>query len=292
MPKPNLFVIGAQKSGTTSLHDFLASHPDIYMSEPKEPGFFTPEVGYYPTDRSWYLGLFDDAGSARIIGESSTHYSKRPTFEGVPERIDSAIDQPRFVYLMRDPVDRAISHYWHDVGKLHQHRPILAAIDADSAYVHYSDYAMQLEPYLERFGSDAMFTLTFESLVASPTAVLHELLVWLGVDPEAVPLTLPRSNVRPDDVQQLRGLGLLHRFARSAVWGTVAPLFPKAIRRAGRKLAVGPARVEDDEEKTARKRLRLLLAERTTRLEQLLDRTFPEWPSMADDRHGHDEDVE
>lgn len=277
MTLPDLFVIGAQKSGTTSLHAFLDGHPDIFMSEPKEPGFFTPEVGYYPTDEDWYRGLFEGAGGARVVGESSTHYAKLPTLPGVPERIGAMVDEPRFIYVMRDPVDRAISHYWHDVRKRHQHRSILDAVTEDSVYVQYSDYPMQLEAYLERYPPERIFTLTFEGLTRSPARVLPPLLEWLDVDPDAIPAVLPRENVRPDRMTRTRGRGRLHRFRHSRLWEAVAPLVPKSLRRAAARSAVEPVDVEAEDVDAARDRIRPVLAERVDLLRELLGRDFPEW---------------
>ncbi len=145
--KPNLFIIGAQKCGTTSLHHYLAAHPEIFLSEPKEPGYFVPEIDYYPRDREWYLGLFEGASGHRYVGESSTHYTKLPVYPGVVERIADFVDEaPRFIYLMRDPIDRAVSHYWHDIRKFHEHRPIEEAFRERVDYRAFSNYPMQLEP--------------------------------------------------------------------------------------------------------------------------------------------------
>ena len=84
--RPNLFVIGAMKSGTTSLHAYLGSHPQIFMCPEKEPSFFAKET-ISSRGEDWYLKLFAAAGSKPVIGESSTAYSRIPLFPGVPERI-------------------------------------------------------------------------------------------------------------------------------------------------------------------------------------------------------------
>ena len=95
---PNLFIIGAMKSGTTYLHDLLSSHPDIFMSTVKEPCHFVngaelkklaPQMWNM---RFWenmarYEQLFEKAGSESVVGESTTLYAKYPTLSGVPRRI-------------------------------------------------------------------------------------------------------------------------------------------------------------------------------------------------------------
>ena len=94
MNKPNLFLIGSMKSGTTTLHDLLAEHPDISMSEPKEPCYFVdpdllknlwPEMwrmGYWKDEQA-YLALFSGKSGAKYFGESSTDYTKMPKISGV-----------------------------------------------------------------------------------------------------------------------------------------------------------------------------------------------------------------
>ena len=91
--KPNLFVVGAMKSATTSLHELLSQHPDIYMSRPKEPMFFMHEN---PTtsQRQEYSALFRGI-DAPYVGESSTTYAMRPRFSGAEIRIHHDIVVPK-----------------------------------------------------------------------------------------------------------------------------------------------------------------------------------------------------
>ena len=120
MPKPNLFVIGAMKSGTSSLHYYLAAHPQIFMSDPKEPSYFavssrsksaSPQIATqsYCRSEEEYLRLFENAQGATIIGESSTNYTKLNSFTQVPQRIAAFQPDARFIYIMRDPLERTIS---------------------------------------------------------------------------------------------------------------------------------------------------------------------------------------
>ena len=103
----------------------------------------------------------------RIIGESSTNYTKLPICTNVVEKIWAFNPDARFIYLMRNPVDRVISHYWHGVKYGDERNDALTAIRQKQEYTCFSDYATQLEPYIERFGLDKVYTLTFESLICS-----------------------------------------------------------------------------------------------------------------------------
>lgn len=274
--KPNLFIIGAAKSGTTSLHYALAAHPEVFLSEPKEPGFFVPEVTYYPSDESWYLGLFERAGGARYRGESSTHYTKIPLYRGVPDRIAKFVDEePRFIYLMRDPIDRAVSNYWHNLRKHQEHRGILEAFREVPEYLSVSDYVLQLEPYMERFDHSTIFTATFEELVAQPDAIVAAVLKWLGLEPAVA--ELEKRNARPREFTRVRGRGLLHRFAASPTWDRLSPLAPRWVKRMGRRLGYATGGPEQRALAEAVTELRPRMRDRVYELEGLLGRSFDEW---------------
>src|SRR5262245_46073038 len=111
---PTFLVIGAMKGGTTALHTYLGSHPDVFMSDLKEPHFFSSGLGW-DKGEEWYCSLFTEAGSATAVGESSTSYSKFPDVRHVPERAISLIPDLRVVYLVRDPIERIRSQYLHHV---------------------------------------------------------------------------------------------------------------------------------------------------------------------------------
>src|SRR5687767_4299497 len=96
---PNLVVIGGLKCGTTSLHHYLNLHPEVEMSRPKELNFFVAELNW-PLGPEWYASHF--SGGTSVRGESSPHYTNRPRFEGVAERMRSVLTDARLVYMVRD----------------------------------------------------------------------------------------------------------------------------------------------------------------------------------------------
>ena len=120
---PNFLVIGAMKSGTSSLTTYLASHPDVFVCEPREPNFFSTNTH---RGLSWYESLFWEADGCRAVGESSTGYTKAPTIGGVPERIAAVLPSVRLIYLIRHPVERIRSMYVHEVARSRETRDIWA----------------------------------------------------------------------------------------------------------------------------------------------------------------------
>jgi hypothetical protein len=292
LPRPNLFLIGSMKSGTTYLRDLLAQHPAIFMCLPKEPCYFVDSRvlrrewpymwrhGYWRSaDR--YLRLFADAGGKTIIGEASTVYSQIPLYSGVPERIEAFSPNARFIYIMRDPVDRAISHYWFRVRWWREQRPMLTALRNDPYYRNVSHYARQLQEYVRHFGLERIYALTYEALVADPLGELNRMYGWLGVDPTFQPTTLGvATNVRPDVVNQVRGYGLLDRLRRTSLYARLAPYLPRAARNLGGRLAAHSVRPAEVPVGEVLEYLRPLQLRETEELRALLNRSFPEWRTL------------
>jgi hypothetical protein len=178
---PNLIVIGGLKCGTTSLHHYLSLHPDVAMSRPKELNFFIAELNW-ELGRGWYASHFDPGSPIR--GESSPHYTNRPRFEGVAERMRSLVPEARIVYVVRDPIERLLSHYLHNLGGGYDARPLAEALADDrSAYWQRSRYAYQVEPYVEAFGADRVAIVSREELKAQRATTMREVYAFCEVDP-------------------------------------------------------------------------------------------------------------
>jgi hypothetical protein len=178
---PNLVVVGGLKCGTTSLHHYLNLHPEVEMSRPKELNFFVPELNW-PLGAEWYASHF--SGRAAVRGESSPHYTNRPRFEGVAERMRRVLGEARLIYMVRDPIDRMLSHYVHNVGGGYDDRTLADAFaDPESAYVARSRYFFQLEPYLDAFGTERIEIVGREELLRDRRATMRRVFTFLSVDP-------------------------------------------------------------------------------------------------------------
>ena len=177
---PNVIVIGGLKCGTTSLHHYLNLHPAIAMSRPKELNFFVEELNWH-LGADWYASHFDPEATVR--GETSPHYTNRPRFEGVARRMAATTPEARLIYMVRDPVDRMLSHYLHNIGGGYDDRPLEAALaEHDTAYVDRGRYFFQLEPYLEHFARDRIELVTREELKSDRAATMRRVFAFLGVD--------------------------------------------------------------------------------------------------------------
>ncbi len=177
---PNLVIIGGLKCGTTSLHHYLSLHPEIGMSRPKELNFFVSELNW-PLGSGWYASHF--SGRDQVRGESSPHYTNEPRFSGVAGRMNELIPETRLIYVVRDPIERMLSHYLHNIAGGYEQRPLEQALaDPDSAYVDRGLYAMQLDPYLARFPRERIEIVAQEDLKADREQTMRSLFSFLGVD--------------------------------------------------------------------------------------------------------------
>lgn len=193
--KPNLFIIGAMKSGTTSLHNVLSTHPQIFMSPVKEPDYFLKSK-CFDQEKQQYFKLFEEAADELYVGESSTAYSKLPYFNGVAERINNYCPRAKIIYLVRDPFERIVSQYKHMVRYHFERRPLSQVISMSyddhltNSYLTNSYYAYQLKPYMELFGFDSIYVATFESFIICPEVFVQNLFSWLDIDNSFIPSKL------------------------------------------------------------------------------------------------------
>ncbi len=221
MPRvwPNFFIVGAAKSGTTSLYNYLNQHPDVYMSEVKEPHWFSrvepnPEQLVYPVaSEEEYFALFEGWQGERAVGEASPSYLWS---SAAPRRIEESVPGAKIIVMLREPVGRAFSHYLGDVREGLQRLPFYDALEEDYAsqrkgwgishlYVELGLYCQQVSRYLERFGRENVLVLFFEEFVADVVSTLRVIAEFLGVDSDVVanirywerhnPFAVPRGEV-------------------------------------------------------------------------------------------------
>jgi hypothetical protein len=189
MTLPTFFIIGAAKTGTTSLHYYLDQHPKIQMSANKEPNFFSgPENGIpyqnRVSDLKEYERLFDPTVGVR--GEASVGYANYPRRKGVPERIKESVPDAKFIYLVRDPIARTVSQYHHRVaeGERRSLREALSDLsDPYSVYICPSLYATQIGRYLNHFDEERMLVVDQTDLLADRRSTLQQIFAFLSVDP-------------------------------------------------------------------------------------------------------------
>lgn len=207
MPLPTFLVIGANKAGTTSMHNYLHQHPEIFMSPIKEPMFFifdgkeTPDdspdritkKAYIINHIEDYKRLFAKAGSSKARGESSTAYLSNSY---IANHIKFYAPNIKLICILRNPIDRAYSGYRFHVGEGIEKRTFKVAmmqqldrktkIHKPQAYFHLGLYAQHIERYIQEFGSSNMKVYLYEEWCDSPQFVLRDIYQYLDVDPDFI----------------------------------------------------------------------------------------------------------
>lgn len=228
MTLADFFIIGAMKCGTSTLHAQLAAQPQFFMSEPKEPNFFSDDE-IYGRGEAWYRSLFEKAPEGAIRGESSTHYTKLPTYPKTIERLAALTPDAKFIYVMRDPVERLISHYIHEWSQGAIKVPIEDAIERHPELIAYSRYGYQLQPWIERFGKQRILPVIFEAMAAAPDVELKRIASFLGAKGEVRWRgDLEAQNVSAERIRKFPGYALIVENPAAAALRRA--LVPRALR--------------------------------------------------------------
>jgi hypothetical protein len=245
---PDFLILGAQKSGTSSLYRYLAQHPQIRASEPKEVHYFDggSDVANdsYARGEAWYRShfpLLSDLAPGQKVFEASPLYLLHPL---AAERIAAAVPQAKLIAVLRNPVDRALSHYFHNVrnNDLRVNReelPPRAAMAAEEArladviargdygneiyraftYKARGRYLEQLERYWAHFPRENLLTLRAEDLFRDPAATVGQVFDFLELDPAP-----GRIDYKPQNVGRNSAIASVDPLALAELEAYFAPL--------------------------------------------------------------------
>ena len=228
---PDFLVIGAQKAGTTALYAYLRWHPSVAGPFWKEVSFFDR---HWARGEAWYRGQFPLRRRGRLAGEASPSYVFHPL---APERVVSLVPDVKLIVLLREPGERAYSHYQHEVALGREPLSFEDALEAEDerlrgeverlrsdpkafsfawwnhTYMSRGLYADQLERWFERFPREQVLALTTEELGERPAETYATVLSFLGAPPHALD-SYPRVFDRdyPPMREETRA-GLTARFA-------------------------------------------------------------------------------
>ncbi|MFT7676568.1 MAG: hypothetical protein ACI8QC_000540 [Planctomycetota bacterium] len=225
-------VCGIQKGGTTALHAYLASHPDVYCPARKELGFFDSN---WERGLDWYAEQFAGAEEQRALGEASPHYMRS---RSAAERIAQHAPDARLIFILRDPAQRAWSNYTYNQtrGEQDPKQSFKQALQTPAGRERYLDKGLYLED-LQRFaevcGPERMLVVFAESLRQDPAATLDMVFRFIGVDPDQRPEVKIQSNPTVVPSSPLLQSGV-HRWYRARRW--LVPFVPASLGRATRSL--------------------------------------------------------
>jgi len=204
MPLPTFVIGGPPKAGTTALWSLLARHPQVFMTQTKEPRFFTrnaenPAPGViapgmtpgqgYALGLDWYEGLFDGSEAYPARGEASPQYIGAVDGPGLMQR---HVPDLKVIFILRNPITRAHSHYWHHRSRGRERGddraempPFSAALDDHPTlryFVYFGRYREHLERYRQALGEDRVHPVLFDDLRTMPAETYAAVCRVIGVD--------------------------------------------------------------------------------------------------------------
>lgn len=287
MPKtPNLFLIGTQKGGSTSLHNALVRHPDIGRLRWKEPNIFSQ-----PTEEAARKALEDfpvPAGDFRYVIDGSIDYSRYPKYSKTPRNILKICGPDvRFVYILRNPVERLVSNYFWMQERYGLPFSFETTIAKDPQYVQTSLYDLQIERYLGLFDLGQFHFVRHRDFVRDPAERTAEVFRWLGLDPEKAVGEVPRLAATDKTNTRAGRFGPVNRLLWSSpgLRRTVRTLLPDRLARRAVRLITVEAERKDPSREVKRALLETHFLASIDRTEQLTGLDLTDWKTAyADDR--------
>lgn len=178
---PNFLVIGAMKSGTTSLRYTLSCHPEVYMVYPEEPRFFYNDENY-SKGLAWYSSFFKDAEGKKAIGEGSGFYAWKARNSETVKRIFQTLPEVKIIYMVRHPIERIASHWSWEIASGKPLGSIENAIKENRQFLDMSMYWEQISVYRYYFKDQQIKVFFLEDLQSNPENFYKECFEFLEVD--------------------------------------------------------------------------------------------------------------
>lgn len=243
MRLPDFLIIGAMKSGTTTLFEDLSTLPDVFFPSDKEPGNLADDYVLRSQGRADYAALFERALPTQKCGDASTVYTKLPDIERCASRASAVLSSTaKIVYLVREPLSRAISQYKHEVGMKTISGSIDEAVLKYPRLIDYSCYAMQLSPWIEEFGRSNILVVRFEDYVKDRERYARNVAEFVGLEPDSIAID---ANARfNDSTDKVVATGFAATFIHSRFYRSlIRPYFDRTVRQRIARMVLPKPRV-------------------------------------------------
>ena len=186
-PVPDIFVIGAMRAGTTNFCADIGTHPHIVVPHLKEPWILVRSLGRLDVAQSMYRELYGEVAQDRLLLDGSTSNSMLPQQPSVAALAARLAPRATILYLVRNPVHRAISQFRHQTAWGHAtHGDFASAVKHDTTFIDYGRYWWQLQPWLEAYGREFIRVIPFEEYTAERHRVVSDVVASLTLDPSLV----------------------------------------------------------------------------------------------------------
>jgi len=285
---PDFVIVGPQKCATTWMYEGLAEHPEVYVPDTDSVHFF--DMGYH-RGTDWYREHFpENPDDYAVIGEETPSYIRS---SAAPERIADLNPDAKIIFSLRNPVDRAFSHYWHEKAKgkiSFEFEEVFENYDLYENWVRPGMYADHIDCFREEFGEDQIKLMFFDDLVEDDEAFIRELYEFVGADPSFTPSIIDEkvndarwsSGIEFVDKLYYRVVNVVYRRGGESIKRVLRPIHD-FVQEGG---ISNPFESESEYEKgmdpETRERLEAIFVEETRKLERRTDRHFDYWFDHVD----------
>ena len=238
---PTFLVIGAAKCGTTTLCNLLSAHPDVFVTDPKEPHYYSRVKRR--VRRDWYEGLYAGAKDARARGEGSTSYSHPNRINLVVPTLKKLVPECRFIYIVRHPVRRLESDWRMRRVEGRLSSAIGDALERNVTLVTLGLYWKNLSVYRRFFPDEQILVMFLEDLAADPEREIQRAYRHIGVDPDFIPRSPDRQSNTAADRRRGEAAAAVKRFVPGAK--RIESILPDAVVEWGLTLLSGKSAREE-----------------------------------------------
>jgi hypothetical protein len=310
---PDFFIAGAAKSGTTSLYHYLDKHPEVYMSPIKEPNHFCTDInpgdfsaefrlhekqknlnlekylngpmtekhwGYFVQQKQDYEKLFKNRTTEKAAGEVSNSYLYSAV---AAENIRREIPHAKIVIMLRNPADRAYSHYLANLRDGKTFLPFREELEKDSnktskgwgqsyLYLEMGFYSKQVKRYIDQFSEAQLRIYLYDDFVNDASGIMQDLFAFLGVsqqDPS-------KFDDRYNEAREPKSSRLIYFLSKTGLKKSIFHLLPEAMRKNVKSMFFTKTQPKPMEE-SDRKYLLDIYREDINTLQQLIRRDLSSW---------------
>lgn len=269
---PDFIFAGPSKAGSSWLSEALREHPEIFLPDLKPVNFFNLK---YHLGMSWYRSVFAEAGPNQVVGDASPGYI---ISDRAPARIAEQLDDIRVLFTLRNPIDRAFSHWWHDTtggGINYDFEDLLFVDQLFEVYIRMGMYVDHIQRWQRHLPEEQIKVLLFDDFVEDNGAFVEDVYDFIGADSSYKPSIVGE---RVNEAQR-RGPGPYDRLKdwvahEGPAWirGAVSPVYPVL-----RSIFESKSEYEKGMDPVYRKELELVYAQPTKELSDLIDRDLNHW---------------
>jgi hypothetical protein len=279
--RPDFFIVGPQKCATTWMYEGLREHPEVVLPETDSVHYF--DINYHKGEE-WYRDQFPDTAAEYIVGDETPSYIRSPS---TPARLAELNPDAKLIFSLRNPVDRAFSHYWHEKAKgkmSFEFEEVFDNYDLFDNWVVPGFYNHHIERFEQHFDEDQIKLMVFDDLVDDDRAFIRDVYEFVGADPEFQPSILdervnearPSTGVETVDQAYYGAVNFVYRNAGETVKSALRPIY-SFVQETLIPSVQSESEYDEGMTEDTRRQLEEVFLEDVKRLGERTDRSFDGW---------------